>query len=1040
MRRKSLFAVAAMIMAFSIAPAFAAKDSASINRDIKFSNLLNKEKLYDYSELFLKDRIAGNPAEADRLKIQLADTYVQMNKPVLANKLITSIPTSSKYYYSGQFTLGKVSLEKGKFEQGMKFLWIYVKHFHGKLQKNNEDLMQEYRTAVSYLSWAYKQKGNTKKAEEVIKKYMPTESDREAILYGLLAKLDAAETLKKQEGFGRKKNTAWRKIVEKILPEFVELRWAGPDAITLYSIVGSGRALFMLEKYNEAIKELSGMPEVFNAFEKEFKKMGDPGQSPSAGARFWLACSFAKLAEFEKDKKSKIKYYAKAMKQYLIILKRLKGYPKAAEVYSNLIICQKALGKMGKKVTIKDLEELKPANAGKTQKLASIMPPDAKKYIEEKKYSQAIPPLLNSVRKNRQNPAVAEVLSKLGIAYAGTNQALEALAIADYVGSVFPESNGVPISILQIGQIFWKAKKVNDAIRAYELYLDIAPSHEYGARIAMLVAKEYYDRATALAKMTNKLQGAAKQKMKDKAIAAYKLSIPKYQRIINNYGSDPKIVGIAYYLLGISYSSAEEYAKAAKIFNESTKNIKSPTKLANSKLNAADNYFKGGNHAKKIAQRIREEAYALGKSDLKTKKLADADKLEKDSKIYFKDAVANLNELLDKWMVSGGKIGKPRGAKLKKAAETAQILVAWAYDSADEKKKSISAFQQFIAKYPKSAKVPSGMSRIGILYYELNDYATSAKVLERLAEKYPTSKEAKSAYYNLGRNMYEIGNYAKAFEVFNRIFNQKIEVSNSNLRWMASNLVNCGEKHPKEGALLSLVASKTLLLKLKTADKDLSSWVGDKTAAKIKNDKKAQEKTLDMIQQKILFDAGNAAFYAGDTSKAIAYLDDLLKSKDTPYYYKAKFARADAHIKLKDYSKARTDLSEISLTAQNAKRDSFATKAKLLLAITYMDENDYMKPFASLNLIAKGLEVGTTLGNMLPPGLSEKAKVKLIKERQEEVHWVEEAVYLAAVCAGKLGKNEDSKRLAKLYKKNFPKGRFIEKIDKLPAPVPADKK
>jgi TolA-binding protein len=778
-------------------------------------------------------------------------------------------------------------------------------------------------------------------------------------------------------------------------------------------------------------------PEIFVAFEDEFRRMNQLGQSPSAGLRFWIGKTFMAQAQKEKDKTKKIKLYIKAVQKFLYVLKKMKGYPKEAMAYSDLVICIKELKKLGKNVTIKDLKDLKPKGADNVKKMANVMPADAKKYMESKQYVKAIPILLDVAQKNRINPGVADVLGNLAFAYVNTNQNLEGLAIADYVGKSFPNEKTVPLAILRAAETLWRGKKKEDALYFYEIYLDAAPTDQYASAISTRVAKEHYDRAAAIAKQANKLQGDAKEKKVAQAVKAFKNSIPHYERIIKNYGNDKKNVDNAYYLMGLSYASAKEFDKAAETFIKASEMQKSPTKLASVKLNAADNFFKGGQNAEKEAKKLREEAYALDASELKTKKLADADKLDKDAKKFFKNSVSNLNELLDKWMVSGGKIGAPKSSKLKKAYQSSLQLLAWAYDASGDKKKSIATFQRFIAKYPKSPKVPACMSRMGILYYELNDYTTSAKVLENLANKFPTSPEAKSAYYNLGRNMYEIGNYTKAFEVFNKIFNQKVEISIANLRWIASNLVNCGNEHPKAGAVLSLTASKMLLQRLKSADKDMASWVGEKMAGQLKTKPKEKAKTLDIIKQKILFDAGSAAFYSGDTTKAIAYLDELLDNKNTPYFYKAKFARAEAYEKMKNYDKARQDLGEIALAAMTAKKDATSTQAKTLVGKTYIAQKMYKKAYASYNLIAKSLNTAGLKVEL--PNMTDEQRKALAKEREEEKYWIEEAVYQGAFCAAKLGMTADVKRLQALYKKHFPKGRYIKKIDKMPAAEKANK-
>ncbi len=1009
--RRVLLIPAAAALVFLLQPI--ADGASNTGRSIKYTDLLNKEKMYDYSIFHLENAIAGKPADVERLKIQLALTYLLMNNPQKANRLMEQIPENSKYYPSAQLALGKAALQKGKFKVAEAHLKKYLSFFE-KAPPKDEAGKLEYRTAVTYLAFIYKKQGKTDEAFKTEKLLERISDDpAEVKLRAISAKLDAAETMKEN---GKK---GWKKIVEGTLPLFESIQWeAGQSAITLMSYVNHAKALYLLGKYDDALKMLSGAPELFLAYEKAFRQQGQIGDSPSAYATYWGAMVYFSKAQAEKDKKQQLRNYAKATKLFFKVLMKYRGFPLAGKAYSKLLACKDILSeKFGKNVTIPSGFKPPEAVAG------TIIPGPVEQAFNDGDYARAVPGLLKAVQDNRDTPKVADAVYKLAHSYAATGNELEAFAMSGFLANTFAKEDIAPLGLLKIGEVFWNGNKKDAAIRVYEYYLDNMGAHRYAPEIATRIAKEYYDRATALTHQAAKLRGKAKKARNLQAIEAFKLVPPKCERIVKWYGNRRELGEAAFAMMTRSHAAANQFAQAASADLSFAKYMLDKDKYAaaNAKLGAADYYYRGGQHEDKLIKELKEEI--LENPEKKDALETKLKKLSAKAAQLYKQSVTNTLELLDKWLVAGGTIGAPGSEpKLVKTAENAQLLLAWAYDSCNKKQQAANAFNEFVKKFPNSQRAPAAMSRMGVLYYEMNNIDKSTKVLTDLAAKYPDSKEAKNAYINLARNLYEMGKYEKCFEVVGNIFKDNVEVSVANLRWIASSLYECGGKHPKVGAALAYKAAKTLLGLVKKPE-PLKDWVGAEKAAELKRNQAELQKTLNLIQDKLLLDAGISAFYAGQTRKALAHLNTLLKNDKTPYYYQALFTRADVFLALKQYERARRDLSRISATAMMGKNKkySLATKAKCLIGETYMAQDNYQRPYSVFRMLARGVILQNKLkGASTPVGKAVK------EEREKERPWLEYAIYHAALCASKLNKPEEAEQYLELYKKEFPEGKYIK--------------
>jgi TolA-binding protein len=677
------------------------------------------------------------------------------------------------------------------------------------------------------------------------------------------------------------------------------------------------------------------------------------------------------------------------------------------------------LEKLGKTVKLpKDFSaQTQPSGAAAEAARAPLITGPLETLIKNKKHSEAAPKLLEFWASSKSKPGAEEILGALAECLAGSGQAAEAEAVLQYMLTKFGASSDTPVALLKTAQILEAAKKTDDEIYVCEMFLKAFPAHQHACGAAGLVANEYYKKASARLKDAEKAQGDAKKEKTAAAAAAFKTAVPYIKRIITDYPYKADAASSAYELLASAQTLAGLEDEAAKTWLDYRGLLKdNPQKLALVTLSASDSYFSAGRAAAEKARDIRERAMSLPQSDLRRDKLAEADALQRKSKELYQAAAKNLE---------GFQPGPASDPKTAKNAESAALLAAWASDAAGDKTKAIEKFKAVIKNYPKSEKIPSCMARLGSVYYETGDSAASTQILQELNAKYPASEEAKNAMFNLGKNLYESENYEKAFTAFKGMFSQKVSLPVSSLRWMAETLPSTPGGNSAEGAKLALEASAALMKKIESPD--LAEWIGKDRAAALAANPAEKKKTISQLAQKTFLDAGAAANAAGDSKKAVSYLDKVLENKDTPYYFKAKFARADAWLKTGDAEKARGDWSDIAFAAAAARKDSLSSKAKCLLADSYMSDGNYTKALASLRLIAKGLEMESS-GAAPPLAATEKDDGARALEREAEKEWVEYAVYKAFVCAGKTGDTALAAQLAGLYKKCFPKGTWLKDI------------
>ena len=180
-------------------------------------------------------------------------------------------------------------------------------------------------------------------------------------------------------------------------------------------------------------------------------------------------------------------------------------------------------------------------------------------------------------------------------------------------------------------------------------------------------------------------------------------------------------------------------------------------------------------------------------------------------------------------------------------------------------------------------------------------------------------------------------------------------------------------------------------------------------------------------------DAGMAALTLEKYEEAVKFFSKVFETdKNTGYFNRLFFSRAEAYCKLKKYEDARKDLSRIASRSMVRSKDQkqprfwLYNKAQTLIGDTFMEEHEPKKAFTVYSMVALPA-VSKNAVSMEPSGDPE----------DDSAQYVERAVYMAALTAARTGREKDCEIFTAGYKERYPQGRYITEIDNLP---PADGK
>lgn len=145
--------------------------------------------------------------------------------------------------------------------------------------------------------------------------------------------------------------------------------------------------------------------------------------------------------------------------------------------------------------------------------------------------------------------------------------------------------------------------------------------------------------------------------------------------------------------------------------------------------------------------------------------LQDAEKRQKDFYIDLDTRMRRLEASVAQPAPASAASGvgvAPVAAPIDPVAENRDYDAAYALFKANKQQASITAFQDFLKKYPSSTLAPNAYFWMGVAYYALKDYKNAVNSYLTSASKYPTSEKAPNALLGAAICYQEMGDVAGA--------------------------------------------------------------------------------------------------------------------------------------------------------------------------------------------------------------------------------------------------------------------------------------
>lgn len=642
--------VARLLPLLLILLATAARALEEFPYDLRLVRTLMDIQMLDYAERQLNQMLARYPDKKEELLIEQARFFFLTGKLAQAEAALKAIPAASPNAERAQLLTAEMAFRRSDFATAEK---IYAAYFarHPTPKSQAAEDVKEFRDLVALYSTALREQGNpagAAKAMELLKGLQGEDATSDSELSFLKGQtvLTAAEQSLAQ---GKPLD---QEAVKGAIKALEQIQWSGGlSPLTGLALVEAGRGYVLLKQYDKAVQSIKSVTEILLQTEEALKRDGKLQASPVAPAQLYYGQAQVgqALALKAKDAAAGEALMLEALKRFRLVQRNYAKSPYAAQASIEFARARALLEKeFGKKLV---------DESGAEDATVALKLQEAEPWLKAKKYSEALPLCLQAVRLGRRSDRLPEAAGKLLECYTALGRFLEAQAVASHLADTYPRDESTALALLRLGwEMQQKAKEVKteaekdrltaESMEAWDLFVQVAPTHPKAADVAFAIAENDYARALAVAKTTAGMaDGAAKEKVKEEARALFLAAVPHYRRMIDLFPSWDKGVR-AYYKLGWIYQSADQPADAIVNFLAYVDEEKSPDRLRDrleAKFLAADLMVRSGRAA---------------------------------------EAVTQLTELLE-WLAPGKTEGVD-AATLRRMQEDAASSLAWAYDRAAE--------------------------------------------------------------------------------------------------------------------------------------------------------------------------------------------------------------------------------------------------------------------------------------------------------------------------------------------------------------------
>ncbi len=667
---RSCFKLLALVLALATLGGLRAAEP--LDYDLRLLDELNARELYDYSLLQVERMLQLYPQDRDQILVAKARTCFAARKSKDAEAAIAQVGKNSPFYPDAMLLVGESCFRLGKYKEAGD---AYAKYFQqGVVEKRlpdgkDERAVAEFRHHVAMYKSVLEKLGNLKEAQRVVGllgEIKGAADERGVAFMQLRTILDAEEAKLDQQKPVDTNN------VQKALAGLTQLAFIrdGVGALAYIEmaraqvLLGGGRLNAVLtDKSLDDKKRAAELPKIRNFIEavstlkssaeflEDMTNSQGGGDELLAGALFYQGQAYrgqAMLMHFQK----------KDDKAQPLLQAAAKCFEKVAAEFGDSRFQSPALAQHAKcsansEQFFGEKIELAEENVDAQLKLQLEQ---GLALFQRKQYADAIPVLLKAAQVGRRSKKLPTVVSPLVVAMGREGYFVEAEALASYLVEMLPKDETTALCVLQLGASLMEAAKKETAAdrkaaledraaSVWEWFVQIAPLHSRAPMVAYAIADHSYGQALALARAAKDAKGGEQQEeLKTQARVAMSNAIPKFQRVVDQYGTS-EYAPTALYNLAWCFYETNQRKEAAEAFLRYAEEDDLGAKYADQRLQAK---FRGA------------ECMMLGNQP--------------------EESVAQFQDLIS-WLTPGSDRGFDSSSKTaKKLREASALDIGYAYD------------------------------------------------------------------------------------------------------------------------------------------------------------------------------------------------------------------------------------------------------------------------------------------------------------------------------------------------------------------------
>ena len=889
--------------------------SAIDEAEVDFTVLdeLNRLELYDYAEMLLGQLEKAYPKRRDAILIEKARLFYACGKSKEADQALSSIKPGSSAYANALLLQGEVAAKRGRYEDAAKAYETFFQQVSPP-KANRPRAVDRYTRAVTVYSTVLKRLGRGEEAAKALERLgkITGTSDRKLTFLKAQAVLDA------EDATFRKKKPIDRTAIERTIKQLQGLQYvrdgvaasaylemaranillAGDELNTLRA-EKKGRKALKIQGFKKALKiiKMADEADLFKDIEKQVARKGARADSPYAGALFYKGEAYRGLAlayflAGQRDKARKLALAAAKLYEAVLADYGQSAYKTQAlsrhgkvEVFLNKIF--------GEKIELADNNR----NAEMDLKIEQ-----ARTFLHEHNFHGAIPLYLEALRLARRSKRLPDIAVPLVVCYGNLEHFLEAEAICSYLADVLPHSEGTAEGYFRLGATMYEKAKTHQgseatalrtrAMSAWEHFVDLAPDHSRAPDVAFAIAEHYNKLAADIVAQSRLAENSKKREaLKAKARDAYALAVPKYQRLVNRYGSMDKGKR-ALYKLGWIYSSIGKTKESIDAFLR---------------------YVEAETDPKFAEDRLEAKFQAAEQLMLSDEPVEAAD--------HFRELLA--------WLASkSGKGFKASSPVVRRLREDSLSYLAWSYDLAGEQQRpAMEQLQEDVRRWKKTQE--ENKKREAAAQQELQAIAKARKEAERTLQE----RRELLQHTTLDFSEMALAEAKKRGESLVGKSQKEQEIIRRNLQAEAKKLV--GEmaslaRTRAEGGIRTMEEERERIKKDSAANTEAIRGLEERsTQIKKQRDKAAEERDKARTRLKDMKEARAAI------EKKIVLMEARLRElEDARQQSREALARATNPTKKRKLEAEYTKLTESVAACQAEAETSYAERKKLTTAET----------------------------------------------------------------------------------------------------------